>query len=333
MKRILALLLVIATTGILLAKVTTPSRTGGSKPELLSVPAGEADGGGSKFSTRTYPLADFTNLDVSNVVKVVYTQGDSYKVQLTGRTDWLDLMEVTSTGGTLKVQAKKTKKFDNVKKKDQPDGEYNFILHLTAPCLQNIDLGGVSEFKAKRLTPDQLRVHLGGVSKFKVDALECATLNMSVTGVSEADVDHITCQKLQAEVRGSSKADIDHLSTKEASFMISGASKVHLPQFTQGERATFGLNGASELTLSAEVSGDMNLGLAGASKGKLTFKGGILRTVCTGASKLHAEVNCRKLNANCDGASKTDFSGTADEVEIDRSGVAVNIDTSRLNQF
>ena len=312
MKRILALLLVIATTGILLAKVTTPSRTGGSKPELLSVPAGEADGGGSKFSTRTYPLADFTSLDVTNVVKVVYTQGDSYKVQLTGRTDWLDLMEVTSTGGTLKVQAKKTKKFDNVKKKDQPDGEHNFILHLTAPCLQNIDLGGVSEFKAKRLTPDQLRVHLGG---------------------AEADVDHITCQKLQAEVRGSSKADIDHLTAKEASFMISGASKVHLPQFTQGERATFGLNGASELTLSAEVSGDMNLGLAGASKGKLTFKGGILRTVCTGASKLHAEVNCRKLNANCDGASKTDFSGTADEVEIDRSGVAVNIDTSRLNQF
>ena len=93
------------------------------------------------------------------------------------------------------------------------------------------------------------------------------------------------------------------------------------------------LNGASELILSAEVSGDMNLGLAGASKGKLTFKGGILRTVCTGASKLHAEVNCRKLNANCDGASKTDFSGTADEVEIDRSGVAVNIDTTHLNQF
>ncbi|MBO7569867.1 MAG: hypothetical protein J6T11_05910, partial [Bacteroidaceae bacterium] len=97
--------------------------------------------------------------------------------------------------------------------------------------------------------------------------------------------------------------------------------------------ATFGVNGASKLTLSAEVSGDMNIGLAGASKGELTFKGGILRTVCTGASKLNADVNCKKLNANCDGASKANFSGTADQVENDRSGVAVNIDTTHLNQF
>ena len=115
MKRIFALFLVIAATGILLAKVTVPSLAG-------------RDGDGSKFSTRTYPLSDFTDLDVSNAVKVIYTQGDSYKVQLTGRTDWLDLMEVTSKGGTLKVQAKSSSKFNNVKKKDQPDGEHNFIL-------------------------------------------------------------------------------------------------------------------------------------------------------------------------------------------------------------
>ena len=104
MKRIIALFLVVVATNMLLAKVTAPS------------PAEKAEDG-SKFSTRTYSLADFTYLHVSNVVKVIYTQGDSYKVQLTGRTDWLDLMEVTSKGGTLKVQAKKTKKFDNVKKR------------------------------------------------------------------------------------------------------------------------------------------------------------------------------------------------------------------------
>lgn len=333
MKRIFALFLVIAATGILLAKVTVPSRTGGSKPELLSVPAGEADGDGSKFSTRTYPLSDFTDLDVSNAVKVIYTQGDSYKVQLTGRTDWLDLMEVTSKGGTLKVQAKSSRKFNNVKKKDQPDGEHNFILHLTAPCLQNIILGGVSEFKGNRLYSDRLSVRLGGVSKMEVKEIDCTSLNLHVMGVSEVDADKITCEHLDVDVQGSSKTDIDILSAKTVGFNISGASKVHLPQFTQGESATFSVNGASKLTLSAEVSGDMNIGLAGASKGELTFKGGILRTVCTGASKLNADVNCKKLNANCDGASKANFSGTADQVEIDRSGVAVNIDTTHLNQF
>ena len=300
---------------------------------LMSAIMGGTACAAEKFSTRTYPLSDFTNIQVNNVVKVIYTQGDSYKVQLTGRTDWLDLMEVTSSGGTLKVLAKKTKKFNNVKKKDQPDGEHNFILHLTAPCLQNINLSGVSAFEGKRLTPDWLNVRLEGVSKFKADAIECANLSLNIAGVSKMEVKSITCQKFKGDITGSSKADIERLSAKEVHFNVSGASNANLPQLTQGERATFGVNGASKLTLSAEVSGDMSVGLAGASKGGLTFKGGILRTYCTGASKLNADVNCKSINANCDGASKTSFSGTADKVEIDRSGVAVNIDTSRLNQF
>lgn len=75
------------------------------------------------------------------------------------------------------------------------------------------------------------------------------------------------------------------------------------------------------------------MGLSGASKGELTFKGGRLRSFCKGASKLNANVNCESIQAGCDGASKTTFTGTADKVEIDRGGVATNIDTSRLNQF
>ena len=319
MKRIIAFSVVIVSTCILFAKVTAPSLSGRA-------------GSGSSFTTRTYPLSDFTNIQVSNVVKVIYTQGDSYKVQLTGRADWLDLMEVTSTGGTLKVHAKKTKKFNNVKKKDQPDGQHNFILHLTAPCLQNINLSGVSSFEGKRLTPDRLQIRLEGVSKLKVDAIECANHSISLNGVSKVDVGTIICQNFDVNVSGSSKADIQHLKAKEIHCNISGASKVNLSQ-SQGETAIFGVNGASKLNLTAELSGKLDVGLAGASKGEVTYKGGHLRTYCTGASKLEAKVNCKAINANCDGASKTNFSGTADKVEIDRSGVAVNIDTSRLNQF
>lgn len=301
-----------------------------SSNETTGTTEAAADG---RFSTRTYQLADFTNIDVSNVVKVIYTQGDTYCVQLTGRTDWLDLMDVTAKGGTLKVKAKNSKKFNNVKKKDQPDGQHNFILHLTAPCLQNILLGGVSTFEAGRLTPDGLYLRLEGVSKLKVEAIECASLKMNLNGVSKVDVGSIACPKLEADVNGSSKADIQHLAVKDLRFSVSGASKVNLPDCTRGEKATFNVSGASKLILSAEASEQMQVGLSGASKGELTYKGGSLRTWCTGASKLNAQVSCTAINANCDGASKTIFSGTADKVEIDRGGVAVNIDTSRLNQF
>lgn len=287
----------------------------------------------TQFSTRTYQLQDFTILDVSNVVKVVYTQGNTYSVKLTGRADWLDLMEVKATGGKLTVKAKNSKKFNNVKKKDQPDGEHNFILHLTAPCLQNILLSGVSAFEAKRLTPDNLHVRLSGVSKLIVDEIEVPDFHSEISGVSALKAKAIQCKTLEANVDGSSKVEIDKLVATKARMNVSGSSKANLLQITKAEEATFNVNGASKIVVSAEASGQFQMGLSGASKGELTFKGGRLRTWCTGASKLDANVNCTAIQANCDGASKTKFSGTADKVEIDRGGVATNIDTSALNKY
>jgi hypothetical protein len=58
-----------------------------------------------------------------------------------------------------------------------------------------------------------------------------------------------------------------------------------------------------------------------------------MRAWCTGASKLDASLDCTSVQANCDGASKINLSGTADKVEIERGGVAANINTSHLNQY
>lgn len=285
------------------------------------------------FSTRTYDLQDFTMLEVSDVVKVIYTQGEPYSVKLTGRTDWLDLMEVKASGDKLTIKAKKTKKFDNAKKKDKPDGKHNFILHLTAPSLQDIHIGGVSTFEAKRLTPDYLFVRLGGVSKLLVDEIETSSFHTEVNGVSEIKTRQILCKDLEASISGSSKMNVDQISATKAHVTLSGASTANLPQLSTAEEATVTVNGASKINIGAETSGLLQMGVAGASKGELTYKGGNLRTTCTGASNLEANVNCTSIQANCDGASKTRFSGTADKVEIERGGVATNIDTSQLNQF
>lgn len=297
---------------------------------LLSAAVAQA---ATPFSTRTYDLKDFTILEVSNVVKVIYTQGEPYSVELTGRKDWLDLMEVSTSGGKLSVKAKKTKKFDNVKKKDQPDGQHNFILRLTAPCLQNILIGGVSTFEAKRLTPDHLFVKLNGVSKLIVDEIETPSFHTEVNGVSEVKSQQIQCKDLKANLSGSSKMNVVQTAATKVYINVSGASKANLTQINKAEEAKVNVNGASKIVIGAEINGLLQIGLAGASKGELTYKGVNLRTACTGASTLEANVNCATINANCDGASKTRFSGTADKVEIDRGGVAVNIDTSRLNQF
>ena len=297
---------------------------------LLSAALAQA---ATPFSTRTYKLEDFTIIDVSNVVKVVYTQGEPYSVKLTGRTDWLDLMEVTTSGGILTVKAKNSKKFKNVKPKDQPDGHHNFILHLTAPCLENILLKGVSTLEAKRLTPDFLHVSLSGVSKLIVGEIEVPSFYLEISGVSKVDAKQIKCKELKANVSGSSNLDVEQVNASKCVVTINGASNVKMPKVNKAEEATFNVGGASKINVGIETNGLLQMGLSGASKGEMTFKGGRLRSFCKGASKLDAKVNCESIQAGCDGASKTTFTGTADKVEIERGGVATNIDTSRLNQF
>lgn len=287
----------------------------------------------TQFTTRTFKLTDFTILDVSNVIKVVYTQGEPYSVKLTGQSDLINLVEVKAEGGKLSIKAKNSKKLRNVKKKDMPDGQHHFVLHLTAPCLENILLSGVCSFEAKRISPDYLFVRISGASKLNIDAVEVPSFHTEIDGASEVKVKDIACRELKVDIRGASKIYLNSIAATKCISFVNGASKLSFDKLTKNEEANFSFGGASKATINATTSGLLQVGLSGASNGELTYKGGRLRTACTGASKLNANVNCTAIQANCDGASKTNFSGTADKVEIDRSGVAVNIDTSRLNQF
>ena len=331
MKKFVLLVAAIATIASLSCVMAkTPSPAQRTLSRSTAAPAAK----GRVFTTRTYDLSDFTILDVSNVVKVVYTQGNAYSVKLTGRAELLDEMEVTATGGQLKVTAKRSKKFNNVKQKDRPDGKHNFILQLTAPCLENILLSGVSTFETTDMMPDYLYVRLEGVSKLKANSIESQSLKMSISGCSEVHVGSVACKEYEASVSGSSKVDIQKLNADEKAITnLSGASKATHPSFVVTDKATFNVNGASQLTLNAKGCKLLQVGFSGASKGEVEFQGSALRTWCTGASKLDARLDCKSVQSNCDGASKINLSGTADKVEIERGGVATNIDTSRLNQF
>ena len=298
---------------------------------LLSATLGQA---ATKFATRTYELTNFIEIVVNNSVKVIYTQGEPYSVKLTGRADWLDLMKVSTTADVLNVVATRTKKFNNVKKKDLPDGQHIFILHLTAPCLQKVDLRGASSFEAKSMTPDRFDALLDGASTMLIDEIDTPKFYIRLKGASTFKGQQIKCDEMMdASLLGASQASIKSATAPKSDFNISHASKFNLTQLNGGEDAAVFVYGASEATVNVEASKKMQISLSGASKGRLTFKGGRLLTGCTGASKLHADVNCTDIQAKCDGASKITFTGTADKVEIDSGGVATNIDTSRLNQY
>ena len=266
-----------------------------------------------RFSTRNYDLPDFTAINVSNSVKVIYTEGNDRSVSLTGRTDWIDNMNVTVSGNVLKVYAKHPRKFEHAKKQDKPDGQSNFILRITAPAIDDIRLSGAIVMETTRLSPASLNINTSGATIVKADAIET--------------------QNLKTNFSGASKVVVKHLSTVTMAVEVSGASKMTFGKLTVNDEAKFNISGASDISLSAEKTKTVQMEMSGASKSNIDFKGDNLRVSCCGASKLNANVNCQSINVMCDGASKVVFSGTADKVEMERGSIANNIDTSQLNQF
>lgn len=334
MKKFLTFLFLAATFFAASAKGTFSQRQESGKPACgLSARAKDVVPAASSFSTRTYNLRDFNAIDVGNVVKVVYSQGTAYSVKLTGRADLLSEMEVKVKDGALKVSAKRTKRLSKLKKKDMPDGTHHFILHLTAPRLERIFLSGVSTFETSAMTSENLLVRLGGVSKLNVDRIECPEVNLSVSGCSHVRVKTLACSRYDADVSGASKVDIQKVAAEDTRTKLSGASKADLPSFSTKGTSVFSISGASKLNLTASDGRLLQTDFSGASKGHVSFKGDALRVGCSGASKLAARLDCQSVRANCDGASKINLSGTADKVEVERGGVATNIDTSQLNRF
>ena len=189
---------------------------------LLSATLAQA---ATKFATRTYELTNFIEIVVNNSVKVIYTQGEPYSVKLTGRADWLDLMKVSTTADVLNVVATRTKKFNNVKKKDLPDGQHIFILHLTAPCLQNVDLRGASSFEAKSMTPDRFGALLDGASTMLIDEIDTPKFSIRLKGASTFKGQQIKCDEfVGASLLGASQASIKSATAPKSDFSVTGAS-------------------------------------------------------------------------------------------------------------
>ena len=235
----------------------------------------------NRFSTRTYNLSDFTGIDVSSVVKVIYTQGEKYSVKLTGRTDWLDYMDVSATNGTLKVYAKENRVFSNVRKEDKPDGEHNFILHLTAPSLQNICLEGVSVFESSRLSADVL---------IEVEEMAAQDVKWNIGGTSKLNLSQMRkCENVKMDISGASHCVVAAKATGLMQVILSGASKSDLT-FKGGNLRTV-CSGASTMDAKVDCAAVSAI-CSGASTGKFS---GTAKSVDVNASDITSRIETSQL--------------------------------------
>ena len=221
------------------------------------------------IDTREYQVKDFDHIDCGTIANIYFTQGNETRVVAKLHHGNLDLLEVSTHNGCLKLRTAdlglSTKHLDG-KHSEQQEVD----LYITAPSLRKLEMSGVCTFSAEHLNVPKLDIIMAGVNQVKLSDVTCNETNMMISGVSSMD---------------------------------------------------------------ATITGDqIHLVNTGSGNTTIHFKGAKAEIANSGVGVLAAEVDCKTLRAVNSGVAQMILKGTADDTDIDNSGMG-RINTKGLNNY
>lgn len=207
----------------------------------------------NKQTVSDYPYRDFSSIRASGAIKIIYTQGDKYSVRVVekGSPHTVVLMK----DHELTIKPSKKKLFISVEDNTMPKA------YITSPHLNEVVIGGASEFSAKNMTMANMKMNVSGASKINIGHMECSSLSMQVSGSSKMLAD-VKAPRASVNASGASKVDVNFLG-KDIQVQNSGASTLTLK--LDCERLKANNCGASKLIVSGYVD-DVDIKKRGVSK-------------------------------------------------------------------
>lgn len=181
-------------------------------------------------------LPEFTRLDVQCACEVVFTEGPAYTVRIDAPGEMRNNIHAEVAGKTLKIY-----------RDDWNIGDGGWIVHVSAPALQDIRLGGAAGFNAENaLTHQDLDINLSGASRMTAD-IQAKNLSIDASGASHLELTG-SVTDVTLSLSGSSTCDAVSLTTVNMDIDASGAAGAHV--YVSGK-------------LTAEASGAANVGYGG----------------------------------------------------------------------
>lgn len=184
------------------------------------------------IDTREYQVKDFDHIDCGTIANIYFTQGNETRVVAKLHHGNLDLLEVSTHNGCLKLRTADlglpTKRF-SIGKRNRAyvgdlDGKHSeqqeVDLYITAPSLRKLEMSGVCTFSAEHLNVPKLDIVMAGVNQVKLSDVTCNETNMMISGVSSMDAT-ITGDQIHLVNTGSGNTTI-HFKGAKAEIVNSG---------------------------------------------------------------------------------------------------------------
>ena len=173
--------------------------------------------------TKNVTTSEFSSISIAGAYSLVYRQGDSCSVTMSGPKNLLDRVKVSHEGETLSIR-QEDHSFTNM------FGRKSMVtVYVTSPLLTEIVLAGTGNFNvADTMAVKKLNFNLSGAGSVNIDHLKCDTLQMNVSGAANMTLGLHDCHYSGINMQGAGNADVNYVNCGLSVCTIAGAGNMTL---------------------------------------------------------------------------------------------------------
>ena len=209
--------------------------------------------------SKDYNLTGFSGLKNYHVVRIHYTQGNTYSIKAEGSEKQIESLILEVKDGILVVRN------DQKKKKNSNENQV-LTLYITSPDMNSLENKGVLKFNADKLKTDNLHVSSSGVLNLNALQISCPEATCELKGVTDLDV-HFDGTLLNLNNRGVTKGKLA-VKTDKLDIHSSGVDNIKVDY--KGKEASISKRGTGTINLQVDCE---KLDATNSGVGKIVLSG------------------------------------------------------------
>ena len=254
--------------------------------------------------TKTLNLKNFSKIKSSLNVDISYTQGNSYKVTVSGTAEALARADISVSNGMLVIEKKANRTNANNSYDDT-----NIVIDITSPRLTAISNTSSLTFSSDSLTTDKFYIDNNGTLQLSPGLVKCVHAKISNQGMLNTD----------GQILASSASIVNSgVSTLGTRFSVDGdfilANNGHMTMGGKVTAYSVDMDNSGITTYSVGINADkLNLKVTGIETGDMSYKGGDMNINCLGNLTLKLDADCDNLFSNTNGRLTIDIKGQVNQ--------------------
>ena len=167
--------------------------------------------------TRTYPVADFTRVELRGADSVDIRVGPGFSVRADGDPEVLDRLKITKEGDAIRI--------GRVRSEGWSWGGKNARISITMPALAGMSAAGSGDITADRVQGDRFKGATAGSGSLEVGELAVREAAFDLAGSGDVKASG-RADALRVSIAGSGDVDAGGLTAQSATVSVAGSGSV-----------------------------------------------------------------------------------------------------------